>query len=81
MYAGVNVPSKAFGEFVEHTYGTPRLPADEVAKLLDTGADVVVLDSRPLGEFRRMSIPGRCRLPGAELVHRVRRSLPIPTPS
>ncbi|MEZ5341109.1 MAG: hypothetical protein R2706_06575 [Acidimicrobiales bacterium] len=24
LYSGVNVPSKAFGEFVEHTYGTPE---------------------------------------------------------
>ncbi|MEZ5375771.1 MAG: rhodanese-like domain-containing protein [Acidimicrobiales bacterium] len=78
LYAGVNVPSKAFGEFVEHTYGTPRLPADEVAKLLDTGADVVVLDSRPLGEFRRMSIPAGVDCPGAELVHRVKEVAPDP---
>ncbi len=78
LYGGVNVPSKAFGEFVEHTYGTPRLPADEVAALLDREADVVVLDSRPLAEFRRMSIPTGVDCPGAELVHRVKELAPRP---
>ncbi len=72
VYAGVNVPSKAFGEHVEHTYGTPRLPAAELKALLDTGANVVVLDSRPMEEFLRMSIPTGTDCPGGELVHRIR---------
>jgi rhodanese-related sulfurtransferase len=72
IYSGVNVPSKAFGEYVEHTYGTPRLPAAEVKALLDGGANVVVLDSRPIEEFRNMSIPTGTDCPGAELVHRVK---------
>ena len=72
LYAGVNVPSKAFGEHVEHTYGTPRLPAAEVKALLDEGADIVILDARPIDEFRKMSIPTGTDCPGAELVHRVK---------
>jgi rhodanese-related sulfurtransferase len=31
---------------------------------------MIVLDSRPLDEYRRMSIPGAIDCPGAELVHR-----------
>lgn len=72
VYSGVNVPSKAFGEHVEHTYGTPRLPAADVHALIEGGENVVVLDSRPLDEFRRMSIPTGIDCPGAELVHRVK---------
>ena len=77
LYSGVNVPSKAFGEFVETTYGTPHISATELRALLDgqtTGAvpPVVVLDSRPMGEFRRRSIPTGIDCPGAELVHRVK---------
>ena len=72
LYGGINVPSKAFGEFVEHRYGTPRLQAAEVAALLDSDADVIVLDSRPLPEYRRMSIPSGIDCPGAELVPRVK---------
>jgi rhodanese-related sulfurtransferase len=78
VYAGVNVPSKAFGEHVEHTYGTPRLAASDVKALLDEGANVVVLDSRPIEEFRRMSIPTGIDCPGAELVHRVKQIVTDP---
>src|SRR5690349_12588764 len=30
LFRGVNVPSKAFGEFVEHQYDTPRIPPQEL---------------------------------------------------
>ncbi len=72
LYAGVNVPSKAFGEYVEHTFDTPRLSAPQLKEMLDVGTDIVVLDSRPINEFRRMSIPSGIDCPGAELVHRVK---------
>ena len=78
LYAGVDVPSKAFGEFVEHTYDTPRIPAAELKALIDANADMVILDSRPMGEFRRMSIPHGVDCPGAELVHRVKEVAPDP---
>ncbi len=71
IYSGVNVPSKAFGEFVEHQYNTPRMAAQEVKARVDAGEKVVILDSRPLAEYRKMSIPGGIDCPGAELVYRV----------
>jgi rhodanese-related sulfurtransferase len=71
IFSGVNVPSKAFGEFVEHEYGTPRLPAEEIKAKLDAGENIVILDSRPMKEFTNMSIPGAICCPGAELVYRV----------
>jgi rhodanese-related sulfurtransferase/predicted metal-dependent enzyme (double-stranded beta helix superfamily) len=70
IFTGVHVPSKAFGEFVEHHADTPRLGAEEVKALIDQGADMVVLDSRPMEEYRKMSIPGGIDCPGAELVYR-----------
>ena len=76
VYTGVNVPSKAFGEHVEHREGTPRMPAADLKALLDAAADVIVLDSRPIEEFRRMSIPSGTDCPGAELVHRVKDLVP-----
>lgn len=78
VFSGVNVPSKAFGEFVEITYGTPRLPAEEVKAMADAGADMVILDSRPFDEFNSMNIPGGIDTPGAELVHRVADLVPNP---
>ena len=71
LYAGVNVPSKAFGEFVEVTYGTPRISAAELDARRAADDDLVILDSRPMTEFRNMSIPGGLDCPGAELAYRV----------
>jgi rhodanese-related sulfurtransferase len=71
LFSGVNVPSKAFGEYIEHECGTPNISADELHAMMRGGADMVVLDSRPLDEFRRVSIPTATNVPGAELVLRV----------
>lgn len=71
LFTGVNVPSKAFGEFVEETYGTPHITASDLAARREAGEKIVILDSRPFPEFHRMSIPGGVDMPGAELVHRV----------
>ena len=72
VFTGVNVPSKAFGEIVEHGNDTPRIDAADVQKMIDDKADMVILDSRPLPEFTNMSIPGGIDCPGAELVYRVK---------
>jgi rhodanese-related sulfurtransferase len=71
VFSGVNVPSKAFGEWVEHHYATPSVSAEELAAMRAAGEDMVILDSRPMEEFRRMSIPGAIDVPGGELVYRV----------
>jgi rhodanese-related sulfurtransferase len=79
LFSGVNVPSKAFGEFVEHHYGTPRIPPEELARLRERNEKMVILDSRPLEEYRRMCIPGGIDVPGAELVWRAREVAPDPS--
>lgn len=71
LFSGINVPSKAFGEFVEHHFDTPRVPPQEIQRLRDAGRKMVILDSRPYAEYHRMSIPGGIDAPGAELVYRV----------
>jgi rhodanese-related sulfurtransferase len=78
LFSGVNVPSKAFGEFVEHHYQTPRIPAEELRDLLSRKEKLVILDSRPFEEYRRMSIPGGIDVPGAELAWRVHDLAPEP---
>jgi rhodanese-related sulfurtransferase/predicted metal-dependent enzyme (double-stranded beta helix superfamily) len=70
LFSGVHVPSKAFGEIVEHELGTPRLPAAAVKTLQDQGTDLVILDSRPFDEYHAMNIPEGVDCPGGELVHR-----------
>jgi len=78
LFSGVNVPSKAFGEFVEHHYDTPRIPPEELQRLKDAGTKLVILDSRPYDEYHRMNIPGGIDAPGAELVYRVHELAPDP---
>ena len=71
LFSGVHVPSKAFGEYIEHGCGTPSISAEELHAMMRGDADLMVLDSRPLDEFRRVSIPTATNVPGAELVLRV----------
>jgi rhodanese-related sulfurtransferase/predicted metal-dependent enzyme (double-stranded beta helix superfamily) len=78
VFTGVNVPSKAFGEVVEHENDTPRIDAADLQKLVDAKTDLVILDSRPMPEFNNMSIPGGIDCPGAELVYRVKDLVPDP---
>ena len=78
LFAGVNVPSKSFGELAEHFYHTPRLKPAEVDALLRSGEDVVVLDGRPFSEYQKMNIPGSRCCPNGELVYRFREMVPDP---
>ena len=78
LFSGVNVPSKAFGEFVEHASATPSIAADELDRLIRAGTDMVVLDSRPFDEYQRVSIPTAVNVPGAELALRIHDLAPSP---
>jgi rhodanese-related sulfurtransferase len=77
-FSGVHVPSKAFGEFVEHDSGTPSIGAAELDALMRAGEKLAILDSRPFEEYTRVSIPEGINVPGAELVLRVRDVVPSP---
>ncbi|AGW94454.1 rhodanese-related sulfurtransferase [Cupriavidus sp. DF5525] len=78
VFRDVNVPSKSFGEVVEAKRHTPSLAAEEVQALIDSKADVVIVDARRFDEYQTMSIPTATSVPGAELVLRVRELAPDP---
>ncbi|MEM1163250.1 MAG: rhodanese-like domain-containing protein [Pseudomonadota bacterium] len=78
LYEGVNVPSKAFGELVEHAADTPRLTAEEVATRSADRTDMVIVDGRPLEEFAKMNIPGGNCCPNGELALRIGALAPDP---
>jgi rhodanese-related sulfurtransferase len=93
LFQDVNAPSKAFGELVAETAGTPSLGAGEVAALLGDAAGaagaagaegtagtapVVIVDARRFDEYATMSIPTATSVPGAELALRVRALAPDP---
>ncbi|WP_454733408.1 MULTISPECIES: rhodanese-like domain-containing protein [Cupriavidus] len=78
VFSGTNVPSKAFGEVIEHELHTPWITAEALRLHQQRGDNVVVVDSRPFSEFQNMSIPGAVDCPGAELVYRIGEIAPDP---
>lgn len=71
LFKGVNVPSKAFGELVEHELGTPSISADELDALQAAGGPLLLLDGRAPSEYRKMTLPGALSCPNAELGYRL----------
>jgi rhodanese-related sulfurtransferase len=78
LYEGVNVPSKVFGEIVEHQRHTPRISARELVAMRAAADDFVIVDGRPFAEYRKMNIPGGICCPNGELVLRIRDIAPDP---
>ena len=78
LFTGSNVPSKAFGEIIEHQKHTPWIDADDLHRRLEQGEDIVVVDSRTTEEFADFSLPFAHSLPGAELVYRIGELAPNP---
>lgn len=78
LFAGVNVPSKTFGEMVEHVCDTPSISARELADSIARGEDLIVLDGRPFAEHQRMTVPGAICCPNGELAYRIRELAPDP---
>ena len=78
-FAGVNLPSKTFGELAEHAYGIPTVSATALHSMLqDDQSNVIVLDGRPIEEYRKMNIPGAICCPNGELALRINELAPDP---
>src|SRR5688572_29991872 len=67
-FAGVNVPSKAFGERVHHERDVPDLTPEELKSLQERSTDLVILDVRTPEEYGRFCIPGAINVPGGDLI-------------
>jgi len=78
LYAGVNVPSKTFGELIEHEKHTPRVTAQHLQAMRQAGENFVIVDGRPLAEYAKMNIPGGICCPNGELALRIRDIVPDP---
>lgn len=78
VFWGTNVPSKAFGEVIEHEKHTPWIDVDELSARVAAGEDIVVVDSRTTEEFHNFTLPFSHSLPGAELVYRIGELAPNP---
>jgi rhodanese-related sulfurtransferase len=71
LFKGVNVPSKTFGELVEHAYGTPHVSPEQLEAALAGEKPPALLDGRTLEEHRKMTIPGAIPVPNGELAYRI----------
>lgn len=78
LFAGVNVPSKVFGELVEHEHDTPRIKPSELQAMIERRENFVIVDGRPLSEYGKMNIPGGICCPNGELALRAQRIAPDP---
>ena len=79
LYSGINVFSKAFGEFVLEKYITPLLDAVDLNAKINSQEKVVILDVRPRQEYEAGTIPGAINVPGVELVYRLHDIVSDPT--
>jgi len=68
IVSGVNVPSKAFGEKVHHERCIPEITPEELRRLKEAAADLVILDMRTPQEYARFCIPGGLNVPGGDVV-------------
>lgn len=78
VFAGVNLPSKAFGELAEHAFNTPRITALELNQKIAAKENMVILDGRPFAEYKKMSIPTAVCCPNGELALRIDEIAPDP---
>lgn len=67
VFAGVNVPSKAFGEIAEEVFHTPHISANDLHRKQKAGEKLVILDGRRFQEYQKMNIPGSVCCPNGEL--------------
>lgn len=80
LYTGTNPRSKALGEWIEHRYATPTIDSDTLDSWRRAGEDVVLLDSRPAGEYLHHHIPGGYNTGGgAEIAYRLDQVVTKPT--
>ncbi len=67
LYQGVNLPSKTFGELVEHACHTPSITAEDLHGMQTRGDNIILLDGRTPEEYANFNVPGGISCPNAEL--------------
>ena len=78
LFAGVNVPSKTFGEMVEHHFHTPSISAETLADWQRQGRSMTVLDGRTEQEYHQRAIPQAKSCPNGELALRAQAMIADP---
>ncbi len=71
LFTGFNVPSKAFGEWLEQQRETPQIAPDELATQRSSANPPLIFDCRPIDEHQQGTLPDAIHAPGVELASRV----------
>ncbi|MGI9406258.1 MAG: rhodanese-like domain-containing protein, partial [Hyphomicrobiaceae bacterium] len=67
LFSGVNVPGKAFGEWVEYHLRPPAISAEALKDRLDANDPILLIDTRTPEEHADDCIPGALLCPNGEL--------------
>ena len=78
IFHGHYATTYALGLHIALLNEPPELNAQELKSKMDSGEDVMVVDTRTLGEFRGGCVPGARSVPMAELLYRVKDLAPDP---
>ena len=70
LFSGVHVPSKTFGELVEHHFHTPSISAKTLAEWQAQNKRLTLLDGRTEQEYHQRAIPHAHSCPNGELALR-----------
>ena len=75
LFDGINIPSKAFGEWIEEEYRTPHIKPFELAKKIQNKENILVLDGRTIEEYQKMNIPSSVNCPNMEMPVRIKKQI------
>ena len=67
LFSGINVPGKAFGEYIEQEYRPPAISARALRQRLESDVETILIDTRTPEEHADYCIPGAVLCPNGEL--------------
>ncbi len=67
LFSGINVPGKAFGEYIEREYRPPAISAKDLRHRLESEQKTILIDTRTPQEHTDYCIPGAVLCPNGEL--------------
>lgn len=70
LFSGINVPGKAFGEYVEHHYRPASISAADLRRRQNDGEAILLIDTRTPLEHAEYCLPGAVLCPNGELALR-----------
>ena len=67
LFSGLNTPSKVLAAFMRRELEIPELAPEVLARAIESGEAIRIIDCRPAAECGRGTIPGAINVPAADL--------------